>query len=474
MEKKSSGESVIIGYAGGGAVGLLRGSKSVVTVEARSTTLFRVPDKEPQPFKKLGKDMPGIVSWGDNNRLPQELIEKIYLNPVTASGILFNIQMGYGNGIEYGYWEMNNNKKVWIPAYDEKIEEFFENNDIQGYLLEQLTDMVTFFNVFPELIFNADGNVITNIKSKEAAFSRWSELDKIKRRILFHYYSGKWHKTPDPETEIFATEVLDMNYPLEHLKVLCGQMPDVSFEKMDAKAFNYVKEQKRYSFIVPIGFPTPGKGYYNRPYYTSIFDSSWYDFSGKIPEFKLAMMANQATIKYHVQLAHDYFETIFKHEGITGQEEQKARIKKEYNDIDAYLKDTKNTGKSLVSFIRYTADGKELPRVKITVLENHYKGGEYLEDSEEASNIMSYAMGVHPSLMGSAPGKSKSINGTEARELFIIKQALMRPLRDRLLRPLYMVKAINKWNSRIRFQIPDTVLVTQDKEQTGKTQNVTQ
>ena len=60
-----------------------------------------------------------------------------------------------------------------------------------------------------------------------------------------------------------------------------------------------------------------------------------------------------------------------------------------------------------------------LSMVTITSLKNEYTGGEYLGDLEEVSNIMSYGMNVHPSIIGSSPGKNKSINGTEARELFI-------------------------------------------------------
>jgi hypothetical protein len=75
---------------------------------------------------------------------------------------------------------------------------------------------------------------------------------------------------------------------------------------------------------------------------------------------------------------------------------------------------------------------------------------------------MSYALGVHPSLIGSAPGKAKTINGTEARELWIIKQALMKPIRDRLIQPLNLIKAINKWPENIFFAIPNLQLTTLD------------
>jgi hypothetical protein len=94
-------------------------------------------------------------------------------------------------------------------------------------------------------------------------------------------------------------------------------------------------------------------------------------------------------------------------------------------------------------------------------------GGDYIEDSEEVSNIIAYAMMVNPSMIGPSPGKNKTINGTEARELFIIKQALLKPFRDRILRPLYLIKAINKWPADLHFSIPNVELTTLDNEKTG-------
>jgi hypothetical protein len=82
--------------------------------------------------------------------------------------------------------------------------------------------------------------------------------------------------------------------------------------------------------------------------------------------------------------------------------------------------------------------------------------------------MIAYTLGVHPSLIGASPGKtSGSMSGTDKRELFIIKQSLLKPIRDRLLRPLYLVKAINNWDPEIQFTIPNLELTTLDKNKTG-------
>jgi hypothetical protein len=446
---------------GDGSMAYMPGIKVLVSIES-SKNLFADPERLPQKITKNNKEYPGPVHWGEDNALPLQLIEKVYKNPVTTAGLLFNVQLGYGDGVQAGRFDIQNGKRVFTPVDDDmEVNEFFENNDISAYLLEQLTDITFFYNVFPEIILNKAGKV-ASLKSKEAAFSRWGEMDIKTGLIEYHYYSAKWAKSQSPD-DIDITPVLNANNPLRHLRILLGQEADD-----DGKKENLMEKTGQYRYIIPLSFPTPGRSYYQKPYYSSIFDSGWFDYSCKIPEFKNALLDNQQTIKYHVQLAADYFSEIFKTEAIVDPEKKGARIKKEYEDINKFLTGLKNTGKSIISYVKQTPDGKEMPRMKITAIDNNFKGGEYLDDSEEASNIMSYAMGVHPSLIGSSPGKAKTINGTEARELFIIKQSLMKPIRDRILRPLYIIKAINGWDPTLKFVIPNIELTTLDKN-TGST-----
>ena len=60
------------------------------------------------------------------------------------------------------------------------------------------------------------------------------------------------------------------------------------------------------------------------------------------------------------------------------------------------------------------------------------------------------------------------MSGTDKRELFMIKSALMKPYRDRLLKPLYLVKRFNKWPKDLEFIVPDFEFTTLDKNKSGK------
>ena len=301
------------------------------------------------------------------------------------------------------------------------------------------------------------------LNSKEAMFSRWTERNSETGRIDTHLYFAYWGQYP-PDTEkrpCIATPVIDSHNPVSHLREI--------MEEDKGKDW----KQRRNRFIIPVNFPTPGRSYYSKPYWYSLIESGWYDFAIKIPEFKKALMTNQMAIKYIVVLDDNYFPEIFKREKITDEKAQLERIKKEYADIRKFLKNAENAGSTIITFQKKDPKGQPYPLIKIETVGNGKKeGGDYIEDSEEVSNIIAYAMLVQPSLIGPTPGKNKTINGTEARELFILKQATFKPIRDRILRPLYVIKAINNWPKDLHFVIPNIELTTLDNNKTGSVTKV--
>jgi hypothetical protein len=453
----------------GNGSGFLSGVRAAVVI-TDSRNMFSIPDSNPIPVPTKETNLRGVVPWGANNNLPQDIIDKVAVSPDLSVDMLFNVEMGYGDGIVACRYEVDDqgNRKV-IPVYDNiEINAFFESNDINGYLLEQLTDLNFFYNIFPEIILNQDdpdNRKVVYLTSKEAAFSRWEEMNPENGKIEHHFYSAKWPEGIPDEKNLEVTEVLDFHRPITDILQRIGR---------DPRKGNNKKDDKVYRYIVPVNFPTPGRPYYRKPYWYSIIESGWYDFAVAIPEFKKYLIQNGMTIRYVIYLSDDYFPDIFAREGIREVEAQKARVKKEYEDLNKYLTGLKNTGKSMVSFYRASPDGKKMYRIEIQVVENKFKGGEYLEDSGEVSNMIAYTMGVHPSLIGAVPGSNKGgFSGSDKRELFIIKQALLAPIRERILRPLYLVKRVNKWPEDIHFAIPNITLTTLDKNKTG-TENVIQ
>ena len=413
-------------------------SKNTVTPENRKTEIDFYP-------------------WGANDDMPDQLIKNAFKSYVVASTLDFNAKIGYGETVmpvrravdESGELKFRPVLKSEYP----QIFEFLEDNNFPLIQQELVHDLTLLHNGFVELIMNKAGTKVLQIRHKEASYSRISVMND-KAEIEWHGYCSNWKDTA--RNPVVATRLLDYDNPLWDLKVKLGKKPGRDGKK---------KKQNEGRYVLHIGQPSPGKFYYQKAYWWSIFESHWFDFSCAIPEFKMNLMKNQMVIKYQVLVRKGFFEGLFKTEGLTDDKLKTARRIEFYQQLEDFLASKENAGKNFVSEFEYDLihKGIEVQDIIIKPIESFIKGGEYIEDSEEASNAICYAMGVHPSLQGASPGKNKTINGTEARELFIIKQSLMKPLRDLLVQPLNIVKSINGWDPDIEFVIPNIQLTTLDK-----------
>jgi hypothetical protein len=182
-----------------------------------------------------------------------------------------------------------------------------------------------------------------------------------------------------------------------------------------------------------------------------------------IPAGKKAKFRNQTGIKYHVEVHKDYWENLYREEKITDPEKKTARVKKEKENIKNFCTGIENAGKLWITGFYVDPNGKEVRMVRINLIDNSKEGGDWIEDSEEASNMICYADNIHPSLVGAAPGKSKdNRSGSVQRELFTMKQALEKPYHDILLEPLFVIREYNGWTD-FTYDIPVITLTTLDK-----------
>lgn len=408
------------------------------------------------------KDSINFYPWGVDNNLPTRLIELSYKNNVLASNLDFNARISYGEKAIPVRIKVDENtgEMKHIPLLRSEAPEIFDFIEENNYALiqqELAHDLSLLHNGFVELILNKARTKIVQIRFKEAAFSRLSVMND-KGEIEWHGYSSDWlnNSSISNETKTIVTRLLDYDNPIFDLRVKMGKRPGRNGSK---------NKLSDYRYMLHLGQPAPGKFYYQKAYWWSIFESHWFDFACAIPEFKMNLMKNQMVLKYHIQVRKGFFEDMYQVEGISDPEKKKKRRADFFKQLEDFLSGKENAGKNMVSEIDFKSFQQkiEIEDIRITPIESFIKGGEYIEDSEEASNAICYAMGVHPSLQGASPGKNKNISGTEARELFIIKQSLMKPTRDLLVQPLRIVKAINGWPSDIDFVIPNIMLTTLDK-----------
>jgi hypothetical protein len=394
-----------------------------------------------------------IVPWGEDNNLPAEVMEMVEKSEVVSSNLNFNIRIAYGLGVKPMLRIKDGRKLVHEPCEDPKVLDFIEANDIDGYFLEQCADMCTFGNNFPELIITKDRKEIFSLRHKEAVFSRWGVVDAKTGEIPYHYYGANWTKAPTKELTTTSEVISKYN-----------SAADLA-ERMSAG--------KQSRFIVPINFPTPGKTYYQRPPYWSIFRSGSYDFSTMIWEFKKTILKNGLRVRYIIYISKKYWENIFREEKIDTNDPTAVKKRKDAEMLKFrnFLSSDKNHGNGLAVLKEMIPSGSSAIEEKYITIENvpvDLKGGELLQDSSEVSRMISYAMGVHQNVIGTDPGKSGSLSGTDKRELFMISSALMKPSRDRLLKPLYIVKKINKFPANLEWIVPEYEFTTLDESETGK------
>ena len=409
--------------------------------------IFDYEDAKPIVKKKGYR---GYVPWGESNDQPKLILEKIRADEVMASNMWFNVSTAYGRGFQV--------TEAGQPVSNEEIKKFFRRNNMVKYWAEQFTDVKHFFFTALIIILDNEGNKIVQIRHKEATNVRFETCNPKTGKIENIFYAN-WEDNPKDET-IDAYPLLDEDDPVGDLMVRLGKEPDPYTGKT-------AKATKQRVFAVVNRIPTPGLKYYPFVPYYSTFNSGWSKLKAMIPIAKIAKMTNGMVIKFLVELHKDYFNKLFSSENITDPEKKKARKTEEINNIKNFLSGIENQNKAWFSTYYIDPNGKEQRMVRIERVGGEKEGGDYIEDAEEAANMVCYAQGVHPSLIGATPGKNKgSFSGSDKRELFTMKQALEKLTRDLLIQPWYMFNEINGWD--LEYTIPDLMLTTLDEKTDAK------
>jgi len=409
--------------------------------------IFDEEEARPVPLPGKLKNYRGYVPWGRRNDLPYQILRKIRKDEVMSQNKLFNTLVCYSSGIRL---RKENGEKITDP----EIAAFFKYNRMPRYFLEQATDMKHFFFSVAVVILSRDGKKIVQIRHKEACHIRFETCHPKTGKIERLFYAD-WEKRQLQDSDIEVIPVLDICDPIGDLERRMGRIPGAGGRLQPP-----VKDRK---FAIVNAFPIGGSKYYPFAYYWSIFLSGWYDLKQMIPAGKKAKFLNHTAIKYHVEVHKDYWENICREEKITDPEKKAERIKKEKENIKNFCTGIENSGKLWITGYYIDPNGKEVQMVRIHLIDSSKEGGDWIEDSEEASNMICYADNIHPSLVGASPGKSRnSFSGSVQRELFTIKQALEKPYHDILLEPLWIVKEYNGWTD-FQYDVPVIQLTTLDQ-----------
>lgn len=386
-----------------------------------------------------------VFYWGDDNNFPAQLIERIRKSPVIPSTLDWKVRALYALGLEYGYYEIQEGEKKFIPLLDDEIENWLDDSKINEYLAKSLKDFYTFYNVFPELVLSVNREKISLLVAQEASFCRFSKQE-TDGKFKYCYIKSNWD-TDNVKDKVIKIPVLD-----------------AYFDNVET-----LKMRKEYNFIFPLSYPSTGAIGYQEPEWHSIIRSHWLDLAEAIPVFKKALLKNQITVKYVVHVP-SYFWS-WKFEGKWEKwnyEEKVAKQKEVFDEFQKFMSGEENAGKVFFSLYVFNekGGGTKYPGWEFEALDDKIKDGIYLEDSQEANSNMLYALGVPNTLIGNSPNNSGHGGGSglDVREHMNLYWLLNTLHENIVLQPLEFVAKYNGWNKRtgkrIKFRFKKTTMQT--------------
>ena len=404
-----------------------------------------------------GRPREMYAPWGVDNELPYKIRDLVGSDEVTAQNKFFNVLACYGAG------PVLNGADGQPTTLPEAIR-FRQRTGLGTFFLEQITDMKYYFMAVSVIILSKDGTQINRLVHKDACFCRLAKADKSGR--ISHVYYANWKKGNLQRGDVERIPLLREDDPIGDLMVKMGREPG-----QDGRCCVRTPLRK---FAVLLRFPTVGCQYYPTPYYAAMFRGGSYFEKRLISAAKIAKIRNHASVKYHVEVEHKYWQKIISEERITDPLKIKERIKKEKEKIRDFVAGVHNSGKAWITGYYVDPLGHEVRDIRVNNIEGSKEGGDYADDINVAANTLCYADNTHPNLVGAVPGKSQSNNsGSDKRELFTMKQALETAFHDLLLRPVEMVCEFNGWQD-VTPAVPMIMLTTLDEHKDAKRINPNQ
>jgi hypothetical protein len=411
------------------------------------------PPTNPKPEKK-SSNTPGIVAvWGEDNDLPQRIIEQVYEDTELPALLDWKGRILQGREIIAVNLVYDEDKQDFkqVRINDQDILDFLSHITFKRYWREACVDFTWFANVFTDLGKSKDGKSIAYLNTHDASWCRYAKaneegvIDKL-------YVNADW---------ITVTDLIGIDKDQETAK----------HTVIDPYNYNIVEEVKenksltRFSF--PLNYPVPGKFYYPTPTWISFLSSDWFKIKKLIPQVKATLMRRVMSAKYILQIPTNYWKLTFENWDDLTSDEKLKKKKEKVEEINHNITGISNTGNLIMFEVGYDHNGKEVPGFKITPIESALKDGEHLQDSQEASEHARQSLNLDQTLVGDGPGKkSGGGSGSDKRIAFNIQVALLGPYREVLLEPLYFIAEYNGWKAKypnMRFKVEEVQLETLDK-----------
>ena len=431
-----------------GDYAILPGAKAIVTPSSGNADSGKEKAMAPYDLSPAAWSY-----WGDSNLFPQEVLTDLGKNTVAQRAIDMRKRVHYGRGI-VAYRDKIDSLGVSTREIvtDSEIIEFFRINQINLVWVDLINGLETFANSWIEFIQNKARTKINRVFVKDPAYCRVSKMND-NNKITDMYYSARWEMYPANDG------------------IVMGSLP--MFDPSRYTGNGYPDGQ----FAMQLSYKSFNRSYYHLAVWNSVRVNKWMEIASNVPVLKAAIMKNQMTIKYHIQIPDDYFKTRYPSPDFTKaeQEKKRAEVLTEMND---FLSNVENSGKAFISYAFYSKVKQDyLTGWKIEVIQNKLDNAAYLPDSQAANSEILFAIGVDPCLIGAGlpGGKLGAGSGSDKREAYWMLNANVGTDRAVTLAPLYFIRDYNKWDPTIQF---DYVCVdtsqTQDQHPTKTAKRIDQ
>ncbi len=411
--------------------------------------------------QKILKDK-SIIPWGENNLFLEDLMQeaaKSTIIPSTQEKIAAAI---YGGGVVAGKltWD-EKGKETFKPILDESkegiiIREFFRRSNIDTYAYEAALNYVWSRNIRPHISLNNDepGNrSITSISNENSSKVRWGapKGNKWNTGVSEAFLHGKWADISEANPAI-PVPVIEEGFDTA----------------------TTIKNFKENTFILKLKIPgILGSEYYPTPNWYGAKLSKWLDVSLKIPKYKSYLMDNQMSIKYLIYIDLSYWSARYPDWEKKTLQEKKLLRSEVLSEFIKELKGTEKGGSAVMADMKIGPNGATQKLWEIEEIGKKSKNdNQYIEDSQEASSHIMWALGADPSVLGTGPGKGLSSGGGGDKRVGAnLEVSKLRFVQNLILKPLEYWRDTNdsipEW---VVFRFRNTIQLTLDQ---GKSQQET-
>lgn len=415
-------------------------SSRIFGVTSRDS-LSNVPSEKPKDTFMV--DDKEFVSWGPDNRYPDDAVRIIGRTGVLSTAIGFKARTSFGQGVipmDYDGYD-DNGEMILRPCKDEEVQKYFRSYGYMQYMSKAFRDLFKFGNCFPVFYFNNDGKKIVQLVLINARHCRVSK-DK-KWLLVFPNFDDKMPSKEDSQ----IIRMLDENDPFLEMEML--------------KQAGKLKGQ-------PVAFPRICNYYSNNDYYgipdwDAALKSGWVEIANKIPKFLAKSYANAMTLMWHIKIPSSYWDKHFPKNEYQSKEDRQAAIDEFMEHTEEALCGEENVSKAFISSYSSGATGKpegwEIERLK-----NEIDAKERLSTSAAANSEILFSLMINPSVFGAGmPGGAYAGNagsGSDIRESFLVSIVTTYIEKQQVLYPIQLMLEYNGHDSGLILKYKETILTT--------------